>query len=142
MQQRSAVQNIQHFSPELGGEAGLKPSSSSLAVRRRSQDGVRASLPSLTSMATASGSCSESHHILSMTQLPTSGGECNTNLRPLLTRLKLSTRRAGLLENHSSNIRLDTECKGANTMQECNCFGRQRLQKSVSFALHCWTTQK
>ena len=138
MQHRNGVQNIQHFSPELGGEARLrprKPSSSSLAVRRRSQDGVRASLPSSTSMATASGSCSESHHILSMTQLPTSGGECNTNLRPLLTRLKLSTQRAGLLENHSSNIRLDIECKGANTMQECNCFGRQRLQTSVSFGI-------
>ena len=131
------MQNIQH-SPELEGEAGLRPrkrSSSSLAVRRRSQDGVRALLPSLTSMATASGSCSESHHILSMTQLPTSGGECNTNLRPLLTRLKLSTQRAGLLENHSSNIRLDIECKGANTMQECNCFGRQRLQTSVSYGI-------
>jgi len=53
----------------------------------------------------------------------------------LLTRLKLSTQRAGLLENHSSNIRLDIECKGANTMQECNCFGRQRLQTSVSFGI-------
>ena len=53
----------------------------------------------------------------------------------VLTRLKLSTQRAGLLENHSSNIRLDIECKGANTMQECNCFGRQRLQTSVSYGI-------
>ena len=83
-------------------------------MRSRSQDGVRAPLPSSPSITT--DSCSESIDITPSPknttgpQLQLHVGESNTpekNLSKLLRSPQFTTQRVGLLENHTTIIRLD-----------------------------------